>query len=480
MASDGQSVERLREYLRTLKPEARSMLVQELERGLLRGDDNPGNRFVLEELRRSIRADGLSVPRVGNAMRLFFVPFEPFLFDGPADHKRMGRIARVSIDPIWNWICRDLIPAEAKALREDIDRALLADDRIKANQLVRALHDRAQRKMQEALTAVANDDRAQRRFGIQVGTPRPMEDIPTLLLVLELRDVLADFAKRIPLSIRAFEHEIVDQTKILIDSVSSAKNLAAASVRKNDVIRFSLIMLMNRMVPPWQIIRLATHAAESDEPARIGETPYAVAVNLVIGEVEAAVSDLRTEFKAGRPVTSLIKDIHDATRGLRTEIDLSGDTTWSRQVAAIRAEVSNLLKPEIDATPGRVRRLLRPRPANEIAPHSTIEASDFDEVEARVEFVSSCRHYAGELALSEVTLRAYSELTHYLETSTRVLMDTLRHAGSYDRSFRQSQVDAAIRLCRTVFGDDYAGTLAKAADVAAQAAIAEKKSAARA
>jgi hypothetical protein len=51
----------------------------------------------------------------------------------------------------------------------------------------------------------------------------------------------------------------------------------------------------------------------------------------------------------------------------------------------------------------------------------------------------------------------------------------LRHAGDADRKFRQSQVDAAIRLCRTLFGNDYAGTLAKAADVAAQAAIVEKR-----
>jgi hypothetical protein len=480
MASDGQSVERLREYFRTLKPEARSMLVQELERGLLRGDDNPGNQFVLEELRRTIRAEAQPIPHIGDAARLFFTPFEPFLFDGPADHKRMGRIARVSLDPIWNWIGRDLIPAEAKALSEDINRALLADDRTKASQLVRALHDRAQQKMRETLVAIGSDERAQRRFAVHVGTPRSMEDLSTLLQILEVRDVLADLVRRIPPSVRVFEREVVDQIKALIDSISSAKHLGAAAAHKNDVIRFGLIVLMNRIAAPWQIIRLATRAAESDEPARIGETPYAVAVNLVIGEVEATIDDLRTEFRASRPVTSILKNIHDATRGLRTEIDLSGDSTWSRQVAAVRAEVSNLLKPEIDATPGRVRRLLRPRPANEIAAHSTIDAIDLDEVEARVEFVSACRNYAGELALSEVTLRAYSELTQCLETSAKILLDTLRHAGPTDRPFRQSQVDAAIRLCRPVFGNDYAGTLAKAADVAAQAATAEKKTATRA
>src|ERR1700728_1049830 len=247
MTNDGQSVERLREYLRTLKPEARSMLVQELERGLLRGDEDPGNQFVLEELRRTVRAAARPIPRIGDAARLFFTPFEPFLFDGPADHKRVGRIARVSLDPIWHWIGRDLISSEAKALSEDIDRALLVNDGSKADGLVRALHDRAQQKMRESLAAIGNDERAQRRFAIQVGTPRPMEDIATLHQILELREVLTDLAKRIPPSIRAFEREIVDQIKTLIDTVSSAKNLGAAAARKSEVIRFGLISLMNRM-----------------------------------------------------------------------------------------------------------------------------------------------------------------------------------------------------------------------------------------
>jgi len=47
MTSDGQSIERLREYLQTLKPAARSMLVQELERSLLRSDGGDGNDMVL-------------------------------------------------------------------------------------------------------------------------------------------------------------------------------------------------------------------------------------------------------------------------------------------------------------------------------------------------------------------------------------------------------------------------------------------------
>src|SRR5580704_6956348 len=142
MTSDGQSVERLRDYLRTLKPEARAMLVTELERGVLRGDEAAGNEFVLQELRRTIRAAGQAVPRIGDAARLFFAPLEPFLIDDGADHKRVGRIARSSLAPAWDWIGRDLMPAEAKALVTDINRALFEDDRLKAEQLMRTLHDR--------------------------------------------------------------------------------------------------------------------------------------------------------------------------------------------------------------------------------------------------------------------------------------------------------------------------------------------------
>ncbi len=480
MTSDGQSVERLREYLRSLKPEARSMLVLELERGLLRGEDSPANQFVLDELRRAIRAEAQPTVRIGNAARLFFAPLEPFLFDGPVDHKRVGLVARAALDPLWQWIGRDLMPAEAKALSEDIGRALLAGDQTKVDQQVRMLHDRAVLKIREVLAAFGQDERSQRRLAIQVGTPRAIDDVTALLQILEIRDVLADLAKRLPPNIRSLEREIVEQVKVHLDTASSPKSLAGAIARKNDVVRYGLIMTMNRMTAPWQLVRVATRAAESDDAARIAQTPYGVAVNLVLGDVEAAVGELRTEFKAGKSVTSILKALHDAARELRADIDLSDDCAWSRQLSAIRADVSNFLKPEVEATPGRVRRLLRPRPAAEITPGSGLDSIDLEEVETRVEFVSACRNYAGELALSEVTLRAYTELRQYLETGTKLLLDHLRNAGPAERTFRQSQVDAAIRLCRTLFGNDYAGTLAKAADIAAQAATVEKKAAARA
>ncbi len=109
---------------------------------------------------------------------------------------------------------------------------------------------------------------------------------------------------------------------------------------------------MGRLEAPWQLIRIASRAAESDDTARVSETPFAAAVTIVLSEIECMVRELRMALKAHHRVTSLLKRLHDAARGLRTELDLSVDSPWSRQLTAIRTEISNLLKTEIDAAPG--------------------------------------------------------------------------------------------------------------------------------
>ena len=258
----------------------------------------------------------------------------------------------MSLEPIWAWIGRDLIPAEAKALGDDINRALLADDQTKADQLVRALHERAIQRMREAIAAVDTDEKARRRLAVQVGTPRAIEDLSTIIRILSLRDVLADLARRLPHHIRAFEREQIDTVKSLLDAAAAQSSLETAATRKSDVFLYGLILVMNRLAAPWQLIRIATRAADSDDTVRIAETPYAMAVTLVLGETESMVGELRAELKAGRPIASMLKGIHDAARGLRSEMDLSVDSPWSRQLAAIRSDVFELAESRDRGDPG--------------------------------------------------------------------------------------------------------------------------------
>jgi len=466
MAVGGQPVERLRQYLRQLSPGARALLVAELERALLRGDEVPGGDLVLQEVRQVVRESGAQAPRIGNPARLFFRPIEPLLVDDTAAHKHQGRIARASLEPIWAWIGRDLLPEEAKTFADEVSRALIANDAAACERLTCDFQDRVADRIQHVLAAAQSDEKARRRLAGQIGTAKALDDVRGLHDVLKARDTLALIGDRLPGHIRNLADAHLDGVKAVLDSPAA---------RQGDLLPYALVLVMSRLAAPWQLIRLAVKAAQSDDAARIAATPYAAAVAIVLAEIERMVGELKADLKRGGvPVISLLKGLHDGTRGLRTELDLPVDSPWGRRLAAIRTEISSVLKTEIESTPGRVRRLLRPRPASEIAPGAALDPGDVADTEALIQLVGACRNYASELAVSEMTTRAYGELQQYLDTGTKTLLEGLRGAGQADRAFRQSQVDAAVRFCAKVFGQEYASLLAKAAEVAAHSKAAAR------
>jgi hypothetical protein len=459
----GQPLERLRDFLRQLSPSARALLIAELERALLRGDEVPGGDLVLQEVRRAVRETGEQTPRIDNAARLFFRSVEPFLVDDTAALKQPCRIARSSIEPIWAWIRRDLMAADTETFADEINNAVIAGDASACELLTCTFQDRVAKHIQDALTTAQNDEKARRRLNGQLGNTRVLEDVRDLCEILKARDALTLIGDRLPGHIRNFADAQLDGAKALLDS---------PLIRRDAILPYALVMVMSRLAAPWQLIRIATRAAGTDDAARVASTPYAPAVSIVLADIERMVAELNVDLRRGGSVavTSLLKSIHDAARGLRTELDLGVDSPWSRQLTAVRAEISSILEAEIESTPSRVRRLLRPRPAKEIAPSSVLDSSDVEDTEALIELTGACRNYAGELAVSEMTTRCYHEIEQYLDTGTQALLDGLRTAGSGDLPFRQSQVDAAVRFCAKVFGQEYASLLAKAAEVASQRA----------
>jgi hypothetical protein len=454
-----ETIERLRAYLRELSPQARALLITEFERSLLRGDEAAGTDLVLQELRRIAREQRDGGPRVGHSARLFFKPLEPFLVDDRADHNHPGRISRDSLEMLWTWVRRDLLPVDAAALADSVNAALLAGDEPKAEHLIRAFRDRAATAIAASLAAGASDEKSRRRLLAQIGTPRAAEDAATLKTVLAGRRQLESLSAHLPLRISNLANSALDQYMAEIDK---------AAAHDGDLFLPALLTVMNRLAAPWQLIRFGIKAAGSDVAARVAATNYGIAVNIVLAELDRMVSELRDDLREGSgvAVSALLKAIHDAARGLRTELDLPVDSTWGRTLAAQRAQIAKLLRSEIESAAGRMRRLLRPRPSSEIRANSALDESEVAETEALVSFVVNCRYFAGELAISEMTHRTFSDIQQYLDSGTRALLDALRHAGDVDRSFRQSQVDAAVRFSAKVFGPDYAALITKAAEVA--------------
>jgi hypothetical protein len=249
-------------------------------------------------------------------------------------------------------------------------------------------------------------------------------------------------------------------------TISTISSLNVPALQTPQLLPFALSLVMQRLTAPWQIIRLAVRIASSDDEIRVAATPYGVAVSIALHDLSFLAARLRADIKRGHfeNVAEHLKSLHDGVRGLRTELDLRNDSAWGRQLASIRADISNALQSEIDSVPGRVRRLLRQRPDKDISAGARVDSSEVDETADLIDFVAVCRTYASELAINEVTLRTYSDLQHYVEHSTEALVQSLRAGDPKARPYRQMQVNAAIRFCDVLFGHDYASLMSRAAE----------------
>ncbi len=448
------SIERLRDYLAQLPPQAQALLMREFERAIERGEDTAVATFVLAQLRTVVRgADDEARPRTDDPARLTFRPLEPFLVEANLP-VRPGQIRRASLTPVWQWLIRDGAPdafREFEAALAHLKESATASD---LDKQVRNFQLAASEAITRITTPVPGD---KQRALARVGPPDVIEDMPPIAAVLGAREALDTLGGRLPSYLRIFAES-------QITSVSASLNVP--TLQTPQVLPFALSLVMQRLSASWQIIRLAIKIAASDDEIRVAATSYGVAVTMALHDLSVVAMNLRADIKRGQfsDVAEHLKTIHDGVRGLRTELDLRNDSPWGRQLTSLRADISNALQSEIDSVPGRVRRLLRQRADKDISAGSRLDPSEVDETADLIDFVAVCRTYASELAINEVTLRTFSDLQHYVEHSTEALVQSLRGGEQRARAFRQQQVKAAIRFCDVLFGHDYASLMSRAAE----------------
>ena len=451
------STERLREYLAQLPPQSQALLMREFERAIERGEDTIVATFVLEQLRKVVRGveeDDPARPRTDDPARLVFRPLEPFLVDGNFPI-RPGQIRRASLSPVWQWLIRDGAPEPAKEFEAALSNARESGTTAAIEPSVRKFQLAAATAIIKIVTPVPGDDR--QRALARVGPPNVIEDLAPIGAVLQAREALETLNGKLPSYLRVFGES---QVAAMIASLN------VPSLQTPLLLPYAFSLIMQRLTAPWQIVRLALKMAASDDEIRVAATSYGVAVTIALHDLSFLAACLRTDIRRGQfdHVPEQLKSLHDGVRGLRTELDLRNDSSWGKQLASIRADISNSLQSEIDSVPGRVRRILRQRADKDISATAKIDMSEVEETASLIDFVAVCRTYASELAINEVTLRTYSDLQHYVEQSTEALVQSLRSGDAKARAYRQQQVTAAIRFCEVLFGSDYASLMSRAAE----------------
>jgi hypothetical protein len=265
-----------------------------------------------------------------------------------------GQISRGSLAAIWEWINQDLLPSMARDYADTMKRAIAANNPRQVQQVAAAFQNKVFKYLESTLAAADAAEHARAGLAMYTSSRAAFGDLTKMLCVLRARDALAEFNKALPVKIDKLENEKLAESLVRLD---------AFRAKHADAMPFALTMVAKRLKTPWQLIRLATTPARSKAATDIAATPYAIAVSMVLEQLDERRLALRHALKANRiPIAKdILTEIYNIERALQVSIDLLDESEWGRQLAELMEAIAAMLEVELRTLPGNLQHVLGSR-----------------------------------------------------------------------------------------------------------------------
>jgi hypothetical protein len=337
MAQPDRASEQLKQYLGQLTPQVRGRLLAELERLMELGEPIPR----IEELVASLRAEFPNgTERRGEPARLFFKPLEPVLVDGAPERANKGQIARGSLAPIWTLLTTELLTTMAREYVENVSKAL--NNPKEAEKLAAGFQKKALGYLDGTMRSAEGSAMVRASLRMYTSSSAVFDDLAKMFTVFRAADVLTKFANDLAPKVPALEGAAL--AKVL-------EQLKALKTANTDAIPFALTIIARRLAARWQLLHLATKAVESKAPAAIAATPYALAVSMVLDQIDEKRLLLSVALRSNRVVVAkgILKEIYAIENALKAQIDL-GDSEWAMRLRDQMMAVEAALDAEVQAS----------------------------------------------------------------------------------------------------------------------------------
>jgi hypothetical protein len=347
-------VDQILEFLQRLTPLTRSCLLNELERLDGCGVEMPGSADIQAKLRAEFRKDGSTQNRNNTPSRFFFLPLEPFLFDGALEGDNPGRLPRASLAPIWEWIGRDLLPTMTRDFNVQMKELIAADKNTQVRQVAYAFQTKVVKYLESTLGGPDAAEQTRGKLAAYTASQSAYGDLIKMMSVLHARDALAKFDESLPKHMSKFDDAMVGKMVTLLNAFAK---------KHADAVPFAITLIAKRLKMPWQMLRLATKVSASKKAVDVAATPYAIVVPMVLDRIDDNRVALRIALRNNRVLVAkeLLADIYDTEYAIRVRIDKLDDSPWGIRLRELMDAVAALVEAEIKRFPDEVGHVLGSR-----------------------------------------------------------------------------------------------------------------------
>lgn len=441
-------------YLTGLTPKAAETLMREVERDRLKGGSSFPHEFVLEKARAVLQRNDGSCDRIGSPRRVFCQPFEDLLVDRIAEEKQRGRIARSSIDPVWNWISTELVPGVVPSLDARLRSALLAENDELIEELSQRLYEVCAKALTAALGVIVPETKPYSRLAAHLGGEQ------VLLDAFEIRDCLSygseilSHLSRIPSTIHEFEDD---------DDELYAQWYREFADQYPDAAYILLVTLSRRCVRPSDMLRVVVAIAGTDEADVVRRQTAGVVCEVMLHDMDIAGTSMRDDMSLNVEFDDLkphLARFHTLGSAICDTLELELRGVWGHKIVALRSDLSSRISEYIAQAPRLVKAALYRRQSSGQSRQRLSEAGSgpdpqkVADAEFSVSLLIGIRPYLGQLTLNAEYSRVKAEVEQFLEVIADRLVNNIVDGSPEEAAFAVEGLPAAGRLMEKVFGDE--------------------------
>lgn len=333
--NQSQYAETLRRYFGTISRDAAESLVGALGQGPAAGMD-PLSADMLALLLHDIGLPHATWGRRSAGVRdILFRGLEGLIDDLPAGARLLpGGLALADLEAVWIWLVDHLLPAEFDLTLQDLRVVMLSGDQGRIGQALAA----TRRLLGQALRVGLAEETPSRALLATSAGSRALETASAWMKLLEAEASAGLTDQRLPIQIAEFTEEMAQAAATLHRRILAE--------RPDRSVEF-LLLVLARLVRPWQIFRLVQKITTDFQEDKMMCTEIGLVVERVLAQLERWVALFREATRNGvfePEVLALALDrFGQALAGFRREATPRLDGRLDRRLRTIATSVGETM-----------------------------------------------------------------------------------------------------------------------------------------
>ncbi|MCP5433193.1 MAG: hypothetical protein H6923_07975 [Alphaproteobacteria bacterium] len=447
----------LKAYLGQLPPSIAVPLATAVEMDRLAGRNSLPYDVILEGLRPVLRAAEGDGRRVPTPLRLFCEPFEDLLVAAHGRGKLKGRIARSSIQPVWDW-ARALRAGAVAARADDLAGAMRKGEPEAIDEACGALWSEAGAAMSEALAAGPKELSG---IAAKLGGKEALEDAQDIAACLVIAAETAEMRMALPRLVQQLDDECAAHVRDVFEAVTASHPDQACYVP---------LIVLGRLAHPWEILRVVAKIVRQHNDYLASQTDLRIVGDMLLHDLDSLAHDIeQTDPSRMDPdeISQKVQLFARLSQGLTHEIDIRRDGPWGQRLVEIRSRLAGRMERLIDQAAREVAAVLSvkrsPNPKRRHERHADLSRALDPERSARAESLAAllvaCRGIASDMAFGTAVSKALDTVTASLAEYSPAILQALREEEEELRPIALAYLEATIAITRHVAGESEAELL---------------------